>query len=159
MWRARIENESLSIFVHLLHVDHTQIDLVTVNGGLVFAVHCQKVSFFMGNANISGKSHYTPSSIATHAPFPALSIVIYHFKIVIFCVLEQHDTIGSYPKPPIAKPMNQIFIFPVKIPLSVVNQNQVIAGPLVFVKFYFLHDRLENLLEILYSCYSCRTFC
>ena len=45
------------------------------------------------NTHVVGKFYQASSTIAAHAAFPAIGIVIFHFKIITFFAIEQHQAI------------------------------------------------------------------
>ena len=74
--------------------------------------------------------------IATHAAFTSIGIEIFHFKIIARFFVKEHESVGANTETAVAKAADlvggqgAIFVF------SIVSQDEVVTGTLVFVKMY-----------------------
>src|SRR5690606_23968672 len=118
--------------LYLVDLNHAQFDLIVLNMGDMLTVNCQKDSFFVYNAKIASKSNDASPSIATHCSFSTVSIAINHLKIKIFCILKSHETISSDAEPSITHFLDYIDVVDVKMVVSIVDKDKIIASSLIF---------------------------
>ena len=88
----------------------------------------------------------TATSVAAQA-LATVRIKIHHFKIGLWVLFDQDKSIGTNAKPAMAKLFHELDIFPVEPFIPVIDHDKVIPGPLVFMKFYFLHGIEEYKLQ------------
>jgi hypothetical protein len=92
---------------------------------------------FPVNTEVIGKLGDASSAIATHASFLAIGIEIYHFEIITFEGIQQHETIGTDAEATVTEVID-LGRGQTGISLSpVIGQNKIIARSLVFIKMKF----------------------
>jgi hydroxyacyl-ACP dehydratase HTD2-like protein with hotdog domain len=104
--------------------------------GQMRSIHRDKMRFFLYDPLVCGKAYQTTAAIPTHGSFGSVGIKIDHAKIVSICFLEEHQAIRTNAKTTVAERRNRLGI-EMKSLISVIDDDEVISGSLVFVK---LHD-------------------
>src|SRR5882757_4450878 len=95
-------------------------------------------------AHVVGKLYQTTATIATHAAFISIRIVIDHFKIVTIFFTQQHQAIGTGAKSSVAQPA---YLFGCKfgyLIFTIINNYKIVSCALVFIKLY-VHNKFSVL--------------
>ena len=54
------------------------------------------------------KSHYTPAAVTAHTAGLPISVIIHHFKIKAFFILQKHNAITAYAKTAVTEHRNNV---------------------------------------------------
>src|SRR4051812_372236 len=106
------------------------------------SVGSQERSFVLYQPECSCIFNNAPSSIAAHAAGISIGVVIHHLKIISGLFLQKHQPVSTDPEPPVAKLRHQRVVIIPETQVTVIDQDKVIPGALVFCKGEFHFSRL-----------------
>jgi hypothetical protein len=118
-------------FVYIIHPE--RYFARRVNACFVLAVYGKEAVVFPDDTAVGCKLHQATAAVAAHGAFSAIGIIIFHFKIITWMAVQQHQAVGTDTKATVAK---KTYLFPGKIVFAapVVKDNKIITGALVFDK-------------------------
>ena len=96
----------------------------------------EMINIFM-NAQLISEFYQATSAITTHAAFAAIGVIIFHFKIMAFFFIKQHQAVGPHTKTSITNVTNMRCGQRTMIFCPVVHYNKIVACALVFFKTNF----------------------
>jgi hypothetical protein len=82
------------------------------------------------------ETHNTPAPVPTHASFPSIGVVIFHFKIVSRIMAEDHQSITANAKSSVAHGRNLVLTEFWHF-LPAIQQDEIVSGSLIFIKMQF----------------------
>lgn len=89
------------------------------------------------DTDVIGEFNEAASAIAAHGAFAAIGVVVLHFEIEAWFCVEKHQTVRPDTKTPVAKKID-LFCCEGRVrAVSVVYDNKVVTGSLVFIKVKF----------------------
>jgi hypothetical protein len=103
------------------------------------AVDGDKILFILMDALIIGELYQAAASVAAHAAFAAVGVIIFHFKIETRVRVEQHESIGSDAEAPVTKQPDPFFGQGRITPVPVIQNDKIVAGSLIFKKVKGVH--------------------
>ena len=109
-------------------------DAIHIDLGLVAAIGGQEFIQVAMNAEVIGEFGHTASAIATHTSFHPIGIIVFHFEIISFPMVQEHQAVCTNAEAPVAKFMHLFIANTVKFTIAVIDQDEIIAGALVFME-------------------------
>ena len=100
----------------------------------MIAIHGYKTVGVFVNAHVECKLYKTAATIAAHAAWVAIGIIIDHFKIIAGLVIEHHKAIGPDTKAAVADLCNPLVSKLIVAVVPVIEDDKVVAGTMVFIE-------------------------
>ena len=120
----------------MIDVDHAQPDSsVSQYFGFMRTINGQEIVCGFVDAQIECELGDAPAAVATHGTGETIGIEIDHLKIVGRMGIQQHESIGANAQSSMAELFNLCRI-QVECPGSIVDQDEIVAGPLILVEVH-----------------------
>jgi hypothetical protein len=87
-------------------------------------------------------------TVAAHIPFGSVGIEVEHSEIIPLAILNKHQPVGTDAESSVAQFSDEGTVGVGNHPLTVSDQDEIIAGSLVFVKAYFHSVKLKLIILV-----------
>ena len=145
MGTAGIEDAVAFVFIDLFYVFHLEADdAVAVDLGEMGAVDGEELVFVPDDAHVVGEFDETAAAVAAHGAFAPVRIVIFHFKIIAGVRVEEHEPVGADAEAAVAEKADTFGSECSIAPVPIVQDDEVVAGALVFEKVHLIHTLGTN---------------